>query len=429
MPEPPTKTIGDRPQRWRTARRHDLAHLADLLTALAFCAVLVAPLHSLPRLCSYALALLTLCRPAVWHSARAAPLAWLTALLLGYLLLTMSWSGTVEPALGVRFGIRALVVVCFVVAFADCVRRGDAHRRVGRWFALASGGAACFAIADFILRPPEMGRLLGPGQIQNELIAAQAFTVGTLFALNALLRGGGAARPAWMLLFATSALATTAAVGLTGARTGWVALIVGVGVLWLAHRAPARFWQAAALWVVLLAAVVGALAWHEATRDWLAPRGTSFRTLIWERTVAHTLAHAPWFGNGLLADNNLAAADRTFLHPHSVYLSIFHQGGAVGLTLFAALFGVTAIVLARRLDNPDAGLALALLSAGAVVALLDGHQLIHKVGVVWWLFWLPVATAIAVGPTNPTPTRRGTGRLVTRLLRRASATLLRADRA
>lgn len=376
-------------------RRLDLARVADVVTALAFGAVLFSPLHSLPRLASYVLALLTLCRPAVWRLARAVPLAWLAALLLGYLLLTMSWSGAAEPALCARFGIRALVVVCFVVAFADCVRRGDAHRRIGRWFALASGGAACFALADFFLRPPEMGRLLGPGQIQNELIAAQAFTVGTLFALDALLRDRGAARPAWLVLFAASAVATTAAVALTGARTGWAALAVGVGVLWLTHRKTARFWRTVALWVACLAAVAGALLWHEATRDWLAPRGTSFRMLIWERTVAHALENAPWFGSGLLADDNLATTDRLFLHPHSVYLSILHQGGVVGLALFAALFGATAVALARKLHNADAGLALALLGAGTVVALLDGHQLIHKVGVVWWLFWLPVATAIA----------------------------------
>ena len=69
------------------------------------------------------------------------------------------------------------------------------------------------------------------------------------------------------------------------------------------------------------------------------------------------------------------------------------------MALFAALRCAAAVALSRRLRNPNAPLALALLVAGAVVALFDGHQLIHKVGVVWWLFWLPVA--IAVGLTRP----------------------------
>ena len=385
------------------------ARIADFCTALAFVAVLVSPLHSVPRFCSYALALATLCRPRVWRLARQAPVAWLAALLLGYLLLTLSWGEAVAPALGARFGIRALVLVCFLAAFADCVRRGDAHQRIGRWFALAAGGAACFAIAGFYLQPPAMGRLLGPGQIQNELIAAQAFAVGALFGVDALLRGRGTGQQAWLWLFATSAVATTAAVALTGARTGWLALAVGLSVLVLAHRAPARFWSWAALWIVVGAGLLAVLVWHEGAREWLLPRGASFRLQIWEGVLARTLDGAPWFGNGLLADDNLTTADRVFLHPHSLYLSLFHQGGVVGLALFAALLGGAAFALSRKLCNPDARLALALLAAGAVAALFDGHQLMHKVGVMWWLFWLPVATAIGLTARDPTTPPRTNG--------------------
>ena len=364
--------------------------------ALAFGAVLVSPLHSVPRLCCYLLALWTLCRPALWRGLRPAPSAWLAAILLGYLLLTVSWSPAVEPALAVRTGIRALVLVCFVAAFADCVRRGDAHRRIGRWFALAGGGAACLALAGFVLQPPETGRLLGPGQVQNALIAGQAFTVATLFAADALLRQRGATRWAWAAPLAASALLAAVAVALAGARTGWLALAVGVGVLVLAHRSPARFWLWAAMWIAVLAGLLGALIWHGGAREWLLPRGASFRPLIWEQVWARSVVEAPWFGSGLLSDNNLAGADFAFLHPHSLYLSILQQAGAVGLALFAALIGSTAAILARRLDNPNACLALALLAAGSVAALFDGHQLIHKVGVVWWFFWLPVATAIGL---------------------------------
>ena len=364
--------------------------------ALAFAAVLVSPLHSVPRLCTYLLALCTLFRPAFWRALRTAPAAWLAAVLLCYMLLTVSWSPAVEPALAARAGIRALVLACFVAAFADCVRRVNAHRRIGRWFALVGGGAAGFAIVGFVLEPPEMERLLGPGQVQNELIAAQAFTVATLFAADALLRRPAAPRWMWAAPLAASAVLAAAAVALTGARTGWLALAVGVGVLALAHRRPARFWSCAALWIAVLGAVLGALIWHDSAREWLLPRGASFRPLIWEQVLVRSVANAPWFGSGLLADDNLAGADRVFLHPHSLYLSILQQTGAVGLALFAALIVSTALTLSRRLDNPDACLALALLAAGSVVALFDGHQLIHKVGVVWWFFWLPVATAVGL---------------------------------
>ena len=393
--EPPTSVASEAHRRWRTLRR-DPARIGDLFLVFAFGAVLVSPWHSVPRLCSYALALTTLCRPAVWRRLRGAPLAWLAMALLGYLLLTVGWSPAVEPALATRFAIRALVLACFLAAFADCVRR-NAAQGIGCWFALVGGVAAVYALADFHLFPPETGRLVGPGQVQNELIAAQAFTVCALFAADAARARAG--QWMWTLPLAASAAAASAAVAFAGARAGWLALAVGLGVLFLARGPPARFWRRAALWVFLLTAVAAALAWHEDTRAWLLPRGASFRPLIWELALSRALETAPWLGNGLAANEHLITGERAFLHAHSVYLAVFHQGGAVGLALFTALVCAAAVALSRRLRNPNAPLALALLVAGAVVALFDGHQLIHKVGVVWWLFWLPVA--IAVGLTRP----------------------------
>ena len=389
---------------WWRALRRDPARVSDALIALAFVAVLIAPWHSTPRLCAYLLAVLTLCRPALWRAPCATPLAWLGAALLGYLLLTMGWSADVEPARAVRFGIRAVVLACFVVAFADCVRRGAARQRVGVWFAVAGGGAALFAIADFLLHPPEMGRLLGPGQIRNELIAGQAFAAGALIAVDGALRPPATRTRAWTLLLAASAAAMIAAVALTGARTAWLALALGVGVLLgihhRAHRPQAHLWPYAAAVTAVLVAVCATLIWHDGAREWLLPRGASFRPLIWATSFAHTASAAPWFGNGLLTDDTVVAAGVAFLHPHSVYLSLFHQGGLVGLALFTALIGATAVALFRQRAQPSAPPALALLAAGAVVALFDGHQLIHKVGVVWWLFWLPVATAIGIAGVN-----------------------------
>lgn len=394
--QPRLNTPATSRQGWWAGWRREPTRVADGLIALAFVAVLVAPWHFAPRLCTYLLALLTLARPAVWRAPGSAPLAWLAAAVIGYLLLTIGWSPGVEPAQGARFGIRALVLICFLVAFADCVRRGAAWQRIGGWFALAGGAAALFAIAAFLLQPPEMGRLLGPGQIRNELIAGQAFTAGALFAMDGALRRHAAGWRAWTFALAACAAAMAAAVALTGARTAWLALALGAAVLLGARGMPMR-WR---LWATALAAVlVGvclALLWHEGAREWLLPRGGSFRPTIWAASFAHTVETAPWFGNGLLADDNVAAAGLVFLHPHSVYLSLFHQGGAVALALFVALIGATAAALARRRTHADARLALALLAAGSCVALFDGHQLLHKVGVVWWLFWLPVATAIGL---------------------------------
>ncbi len=387
------------------ALHRDPERLADLLIVVGFAAVLFSPLGALPRLVTYLLAVLALCRAALWRAPSRAPLGWAAGLLLGYLLLSLLWAEAVEPTSATRLCVRALVLACFVAAFADCVRRGQARRRIGRWFALCGGAAAVFAIAAFWARPPEMGRLLGPGQLGNELVAAQAFTACFLFALDGLQRSGAGRSghgPVLVGLLVASAAASAAAVALAGARTGWLALLVGAGVLLVARvETPRRFLRFGVLSLAVLAALVAALVWNDGTREWLLPRGWSFRPAIWRAVFADTVANAPWFGRGLSVDAKVAAADFTFLHPHSLYLSIFHQAGVVGLALFGSLLAGTAASLLRRLRLPDARLALALLAAGAVVWLLDGHQLVHKIGVVWWLFWVPVATAIGLsGQSN-----------------------------
>ena len=369
--------------------------IVDVCVAASFGAVLFAPLGALPRACTYALAVLTLCRLAVWRRLPKTLLTWLAGLLLGYLVASIGWSGAVEPALAARFCVRALVVATFVAAFADCVRRGDAQRRICRWFALCGGLAAAFALVGFWWQPPAMGRLTGPGQIGNELIAGQAFTACALVALAAL----GAGNRFWRGALLASAAAAALAVALTGARSCWAALAVGVGALAIGHaaRTPRRFALLAATWLAALAALVAVLMWSDATRGWLLPRGGSFRLAIWQPIFADTAGGPLWFGRGLLADGAVTAGDFLFLHPHSVYLAVFHQGGVIGLALLCAVLGAAAWRLLKRLAVPDARLGLALLTAGATVWLFDGHQLIHKVGVVWWLFWLPVASAIGLG--------------------------------
>ncbi len=376
----------------------DSTRTTDLLIALAFIAALLSPMQSLPRLASYLLGLSVLTRVAEWRSVVSVKLLWCALALLGYLLLTTfwsSWSGRFLTTLPPRYIIRAVVVFCFLVAFADCVRRGQSLDRVGRWFAIVGGAAAAFAIAAFWLYPPVNGRLLGPGQIQNPLIAAQAFTAGCLFATDAMCR---CREPVWRALTAFGAVTMAVAVVLTGSRTGWLALPMGLGILLLAHRSatPARFTSLALVWGVVIGGLGAALALIEFTNEFLLPRGDSFRQVIWTSIFREVADNGLWFGRGLLTDDNVIAHGFTFGHPHSLYLSIFFKGGLVGVALLATLLVWTACSLVRRVATVDSALALALLAAGVVAWALDGHQIIHKVGIVWWLFWLPAAVAIGL---------------------------------
>lgn len=373
----------------------DRGRVADVLILLAFIAVLVAPLPSIPRLVTYVLGVLVLCSPPLWRAAAASRLAACAAALLVYLILTSLWSEDPGASDAARMVVRGLVLCCFVVAFADSVARGAAHEHIGRWFALAGGLVAVAAIGYFMLDPPPEGRLHGLGRVHNSVTAAQAFSVVALVALDSAWR---AHAPRWRLLAGASALAATLAVLLSGSRAAWAALPLGVAALWLASTTPsrARFTAYLGASAAAMILVVAALATSDLTRDYLLPRGDSFRFAIWESVIADVAPQGLWFGRGILTPDDTLLGELTFRHAHSMYLAVLFQGGIVGCVLFAAALGGTAFTLVRALRSPDARPALALLVAGAVFWLTDGRQLVDRVGVHWWLFWLPVATAIGI---------------------------------
>lgn len=373
--------------------------LGDLLILLAFLAVLIAPLPSLPRLATYLLAALVLCSPALWRAAADSRLAACAATLLAYLVLTSLWSEEPDTADALRMCVRALVLGCFVLAFANSVARGAAHERIGRWFALAGGLVAVAAIGNFLLDPPPEGRLHGLGRVHNSVTAAQAFSVVALVALDSARR---APAMRWQLLAGACAVAASLAVLLSGSRAAWAALPLGAAALWLASTTPsrARFTAYLGASAAAMALVAAVLATSDLTRDYLLPRGDSFRFAIWESVLADVARQGPWFGRGILTPDDTLLGELTFRHAHSMYLAVLFQGGIVGCVLFAAALGGTAFTLVRALGSPDARLALALLAAGTVFWLTDGRQLIDRVGVHWWFFWLPVATAIGVGAAS-----------------------------
>ena len=379
-----------------TSLLQDRARVRDGLILLAFVAVLIAPLPSIPRLLTYVLGAVVLCSPALWRTVAGVRLAWCAAALLAYLLLTTQWSEGANATDTLRLGVRALVLCCFVVALADTVVRGALHHHIGRWLAVVGGLAALAAITSFLLDVPPEGRLHGLGRVHNSVTAAQAFSVVTLFALDAARR---APTQRWRLLCFAGAVAAVGAVVLAGSRAAWAALPLGCAALLLATKtpSPARFTGSLATAGATLALIAAVLLASDATRDVLLPRGDSFRFAIWESVLADAARQGLWFGRGILTPDDLHIDGLAFRHVHSMYLAVFVHGGLAALLLFAATLGGTATALVRHLRHPDAALALALLASGAVFWLTDGRQLVDRVGVHWWFFWWPVATAVGIG--------------------------------
>ncbi|MCY3623633.1 MAG: hypothetical protein OXH68_18230, partial [Gammaproteobacteria bacterium] len=84
------------------------------------------------------------------------------------------------------------------------------------------------------------------------------------------------------------------------------------------------------------------------------------------------------------------------LHPHNLYLAVAHQSGLLGLTLMVTVIAVSAHTLFKYYDEPAAKLGLAIWAMALPGYLLDGHELVDKVGWTWLLFWLPVGIALGI---------------------------------
>ena len=133
----------------------------------------------------------------------------------------------------------------------------------------------------------------------------------------------------------------------------------------------------------------------------MLPRGDSFRPAIWGAIYSDVISSGPWFGLGILTDNNVEFGGIEFLHPHSMYLSVLFQGGLVGMIMFLIVLAGMLRILFANYESADAKLALGILGVALPAYLLDGHELIDKVGSTWFLFWLPVAISVGLSWSRP----------------------------
>ena len=116
-----------------------------------------------------------------WNDVFSQRLFWLILALVSYLVLTAFWSDPFTWRGLLTIVSRALLVVLFVVAFAECQLRGQVQRWLGRTMAVVGSGATLAAIIVFFVTDPEDGRLNGLGQLDTHVIAALVYGGGTGF--------------------------------------------------------------------------------------------------------------------------------------------------------------------------------------------------------------------------------------------------------
>lgn len=388
--------------RWSRTRSFlgDRIQLNSIFIVLCFISVLALESQSAASYPTYLLALAMILWFREWDDVFHQKMLWLTIGLLGYLSLSSFWSEPFVWRDAVTVFSRALLVFFFVVAVAECQLRGQLKRWIGRALAVVGIFAVLAAMAVHFADPPHHGRLNGLGQLDTQVIAALVYGICLLFVLDVLITDRSAG---WRAVAGFSGIIIVYAIFLSDSRNAWVSVMLGAGTFLLAHCVTSRqrFMAAVAAFALVFGTLIAALILNPETSEAMLPRGDSFRPEIWSEIWSRIVADGLWFGLGINTSDNVFAAGRELLHPHSMYLSVMYQGGAIAFALFAALLIHAVRTLLVHYHHHDAKLAIGTLGVALPAYLLDGHELVDKVGPTWFLLWFPIAVALGFRWSEP----------------------------
>jgi O-antigen ligase len=342
-------------------------------------------------------------RPPGFYSVANDPLFWVASSLLLYLGVSGIWS--VEPSLRdfLQIWMRLVIGVCFILAIARAViELEDFELYLSRVIVIAAlVSAAICILVYYASEPTGHGRMYGLFRLNNAGKAGHLYAAALPFVIGGLLGDRGH----WRSVTFAALIATVFAIALTGTRAAWLGGALGLLSYTVAIVKPkASFYVAtmAAGCAVGLAFLAVAVKYPEpGIADLLLPRGDSYRLAIWS-AHAQGIWNGQWlFGQGSLTQQALVPAqDMSFRGAHNMYLSVAERGGLLALALMLATMLWSAARCITRLDLPLARLALSLLLIGAVVFLFSGDRLIDKLGLVWFVLWLPAGIAIGLNATK-----------------------------
>lgn len=372
--------------------------ISATIMVAALASMFVLGSQSASSFATYLLALYVLAAAPRWRSLF---LDWGFLALVGllvYLPLTSLWSTPWDPRGALSQATRAVLVFAFVVSIAECMQVDWFRQRMTWVVSVVGAVAAAAAMWVFFATPPEDGRLNGLGQLDTHVAAGMVFAVAAICGLSWLL-DTGTQRPTRARAAVIVAVAVLlVGVALTGSRNAMACGLLGIGAVLIARRAPSASHCVA--WVMGLAAALGgvliaAYVFVPGADTLILPRGDSLRLGIWSY-YAERIGGSPWFGLGILTDDLTEVDGLPVLHPHSLFLAVAWQGGLVGLALLFVVIGATLKTLLRHFAAAEAKLGLAIWSIGLPGYLIDGHELIDKIGWTWLLFWLPVAIGLGL---------------------------------
>ncbi len=377
-------------------RPRDRIELIGWLLLACFASVMLLSSQSAASFFTYLLTILVLASYRTWLDLARNELFILVVVLLLYLSLSVFWS---EPWTWRDFGsnlVRTVLVCAFIIGMALVQLRGQVQLWLRRVMVLVGGGAIVAAVASYLLWPPEESdRLNGLGQLDTHVVAALVYGFVSIMALQVWLRESAWL---WRIPAGLTMLVATYAIYASDSRNAWVSYALGLSVLLVAEKIRERdLFRSGVIMVGLVAAIALTFLFsNETTQALLLPRGTSFRPEIWDQAITRIFDGHAWFGLGISTDNNFLIVESLILHPHNLYLSVLYQGGFVALGMFLLVLWRTLHELLLAYDDADAKLALGILGSALPAYMLDGHELLDKIGSTWFLIWLPVAIAVGL---------------------------------
>lgn len=358
---------------WRESTRARL--LLGLLLAVFLTGFLYFPstrLHSDFYYLFVLLPFLVLASRADWRALLGAPTVQLAALLIVYLLLTLTWREDAAE-LGLYDPLRHALLTWSLVVVAAFVTASRPHWLVelAPLLAIAAVAVTALSLLLFYQENPFPGARLQNqvGLRDNPIGGTVPMGMIALAGLAALLTEGSRAR---RLVGGVAAVTATLFILATQSRSLLLGVVVGAIVL----LALQRYWRT--LGGLALAAVATVVA-IEVTPDvrGLVGRGDSYRFLIWSDALAQ-IRQAPWLGYGFNAELAFDRGSRYTDSSHNIWLTAWLQGGVIGFLLLGALVGRCGVVAWHCLDRPEARIAIAIFCFALIFTFFNVHNIVSR---------------------------------------------------
>jgi hypothetical protein len=310
----------------------------------------------------------------------------LTASLLTYIALSMSWLPLDTSSTKVWAGGTDVIVLLFAAtAFAVVRREVNLAGEALKWLLVGA------TLSASILLLIEVGGFnldyLGSWNVRN--VASIAFGFVFLVSVSYAMQYKDRLNS---IGYAAASLFSLAAVLLLESPVVFFGLLAALTAVSFAALWETRYQRMSLLWVglsavlmILVLQVFGSLIEEQ-------------RSAIWASTVDKIFENSLFFGVGysvqpLPLGNCSLGGECQYQHPHNLFVSTIHQLGLVGFLLLFTLYLVALSSLFER-KSPNRWALGGCLFYSAAVFMFDGQQLVANMNFVWLIFWLPIFLVI-----------------------------------